>query len=506
MNRTAVVFALFAVCAAGSRKPLSKADIEVIAQLLVAEDARRFEEGLLKQTLHAAHPELRRRAAIAIARIGDVRGMELLAGARGDHEVRVVEAVAFGAGQLKDASAVGWLSQELESVGLREQVAVQAARALGKIQTPESAAVLGRFLLAASQRVVRAAVVGEALLSFGRHAGVKDFAPVLRWLDVPLPELQWRAVWAFRNRTSPEDVPVLLKLSRHANPEVRFWAVRKLVSPAGAAERLREAMDDADRRVRAEATRALGTYDDDASFARLLVALESFDTWVSVFAAEAMARFETRASVIVPKLIAASRESKPLALRMAIAPVLSRFDPEAGKALLATLPPAPVRRAIEKLPPKSIEDCRRIVAKWVVTDYRGRRKPVAVWETSKGRIEMELYAGDAPLGVEYMAGATLRGDLVGTVFGRVVPNFVAQQRPIRNVSLLRDEVGLRPLAKGNLSWASRGLDTGPPGYTLGLTAQPHNEGGFTALGQVIVGMDVVERLELDDAVIQARMR
>jgi len=47
--------------------------------------------------------------------------------------------------------------------------------------------------------------------------------------------------------------------------------------------------------------------------------------------------------------------------------------------------------------------------------------------------------------------------------------------------------------RGNLSWASAGLDTGRPGYTLGSTPQPHNEGDFTALGRVIRGMDVVDR-------------
>ena len=43
------------------------------------------------------------------------------------------------------------------------------------------------------------------------------------------------------------------------------------------------------------------------------------------------------------------------------------------------------------------------------------------------------------------------------------------------------------------------------GYTLGNTPQPHNEGDFTALGRVVRGMDVVDRLELGDAITGARM-
>jgi peptidylprolyl isomerase len=61
------------------------------------------------------------------------------------------------------------------------------------------------------------------------------------------------------------------------------------------------------------------------------------------------------------------------------------------------------------------------------------------------------------------------------------------------------------LLRGTLSWASAGLDTGRPGYTLGNTPQPHNEGDFTALGHVFRGMEVVDRLELGDKIIGARL-
>ena len=61
---------------------------------------------------------------------------------------------------------------------------------------------------------------------------------------------------------------------------------------------------------------------------------------------------------------------------------------------------------------------------------------------------------------------------VGTEFSRVVPDFVAQQRGIYTDHRLRDEVTRLGLTRANLSWASSGLDTGRPGYTLGHTPQP----------------------------------
>ena len=155
---------------------------------------------------------------------------------------------------------------------------------------------------------------------------------------------------------------------------------------------------------------------------------------------------------------------------------------------------------------RTLEDYRKIVERWIVTDYNGAAKPRAIIETAKGQLEVELNPGDAPLGVEYFIAVVTSGDIVNTEFGRVVPNFVAQQRGIRTGVRLRDEVSLRGLLRGTVSWASAGLDTGNPGYTFGNTPQPHNEGNFTALGRVVAGMDVVDRLELGDRITGARMK
>ena len=138
-------------------------------------------------------------------------------------------------------------------------------------------------------------------------------------------------------------------------------------------------------------------------------------------------------------------------------------------------------------------------------DYNGAAKPRAIIETPRGPIELELFAGDAPLGLEYFIRVVESGEIVGTEFGRLVPDFVAQQRPIREDVTLRDEVTRRGLTRGNLSWASAGLDTGRPGYTLGFTPQPHNEGDFTTLGRVLRGLDAMDRLEFGDKITGARM-
>ncbi len=163
------------------------------------------------------------------------------------------------------------------------------------------------------------------------------------------------------------------------------------------------------------------------------------------------------------------------------------------------------RGAAQPRQPRPDAEYRQLVERWIVPDYNGAAKPHVVWETARGSIELELYPGDAPFGVEHLMRVIESGDIVGTEFTRLVPDFVAQQQAIRNAATLRDEVNRHGLTRGNLSWASAGLDTGRPGYTLGHTPQPHNEGDFTALGRVVRGMDAVDKLELGDKILSAKV-
>ena len=540
------------------RRPLAPEDVDAITQLVKLEDTRQLDETILTKLLESKHPEVRRRAVVTIGRIVNPRSGALLISMRNDPDTEVVASVAFAAGQLKDAGAVSWLGDLLKSPKTPPVVAREAACALGKIRSEEARTALATFLAEAPAGAAAAPVVGEALLSLGRFTPSGDIAPIVRWATAADVEVRWRAAWALFRPRDPAAIPHLLKLSKDASGEVRFWAVRGLApaiadqsgtSRAVTSARLREAVKDPDRRVRTEALRALTAYDDDESFALVVAALDSPDTWLSVSAAEALGRFKARKDVVVPKLVAATAPARPLSLRItALAPLAAlapdaAVDPaaalmresslvartaaaqvlrasEAGRARLDALAADPAtqsmvpaagggggrgRSGAPSRPVKSDDEYRRIVERWIVPDYNGGAKPRVILATPRGAIEIELYPGDAPMGVEYLQGVVTSGAIVGTEFGRVVPNFVAQQRAIGADAPLRDEVNRHGLTRGNLSWASSGLDTGRPGYTLGITSQPHNEGDFTALGRVIRDMNVVDRLELGDRITGARM-
>ena len=536
-----------------SRKPLSTADVDNIADLVRLEDTRQFDQETLARLLKSPHAEVRRRAVVAVARIVNPAGAALLRPLHSDADPDIVATVAFACGQLKDGDAVAWLSEQLRT----RQVATarEAARSLGKIRSPDARSALAQYLTTAPVTTAVAPVVGEALLSLGRFTTREDITPLVRWIGARDAEIRWRAAWGLFRPPNPDAVTHLLALSADPSPEVRFWSMRGLtpervkesgVESAKATGRLRDAVRDPDRRVRTEALRVLGQYDDDESLKVVLDALDSEDSWLSVSAAEALGRFQNRAAVVVPRLIAAASPARPLSLRITALTPLVALAPDAaldvahsllghsslvarmaavqalqklgepGRARLEALaadpatkslvPPPGGNRGARPDPPKRPDaDYRRIVDRWILPDYDGAMRPRAVLTTPRGEIEVELYPGDAPLGVDYFMSVVESGAIVGTEFGRVVPNFVAQQRTIPNATLLRDEVSRLGLTRGNLSWASAGLDTGRPGYTFGSTPQPHNEGNFTPLGRVIRGMDVVDRLELGDAITAARI-
>ncbi|MEI6244349.1 MAG: HEAT repeat domain-containing protein [Acidobacteriota bacterium] len=539
------------------KPPLSAADIDAIATLLKLEDTRQFDEATLARLITSTHPEVKRRAIVSVGRIVNENGRALLASLHGETDAELLATVAFATGQLKDPAAVSWLSDVLNQPKTPVAAAREAAQALGKIRTPEAHAALAHYLLTAPTAPAAATIVGEALLSIGRFTTKDDLAPIARWTTARDVNVRWRAAWALFRPRDPAAVQPLLKMSADAAPDVRFWALRGLapelvdqsgLSRADASARLRQAVNDPDRRVRTEAIRALVMYDDDASFEAVVNALASSDTWLSVSAAEKLDRFSTRAEVAVPALVAASAAGKPLSLRVSALTPLVSLSPDSARSLAAALGQdasvvaqqasaqavrqldAAAARAVQAasgqsgrsggaptagrsggsprpaLTARTDAAYRDLVTTWIVPDYNGAPRPHVVLNTRRGAVELELFPGDAPFGVDYLLKVIASGEIVNTEFGRVVPNFVAQQRAIRTDGTLRDEVNRRGLVRGTLSWASSGLDTGRPGYTLASTPQPHNEGDFTALGRVVNGLDVVDRIELGDRITGARKK
>jgi HEAT repeat protein/cyclophilin family peptidyl-prolyl cis-trans isomerase len=540
--RRALLLLLSGASLAGAqtrRPPLDSAAIGGIARLLVLEDVRRFDALELARLLESKHPEVRRRAILAVAHINDKRGVALLRARPLDADTALAATTVFAVGQLRDTLTIPWFDSLLANPRTAPSVAAEAACALGKMKTAAARETLARYLTRVNLAANTRDAIGEALLAIGRSTARGDIASIVRFTSSADEEIRWRATWALFRPRDPAAVGELLRLSSDKSPLVRSWASRGLTkSQADSASlgdraeaKLIAATRDDDRRVRTEAVRALGTYTDSQAVAVMVTALASSDAWLSVSAAAGPGR--ARGPSAVAALVAASDASRPCALRATAIRQLQPFANAEARTAASALAHDTVAycqnvaaqilrdtsgtgrgrgdagggrgRQPQPLVERPFGEYRAIVERWVVPAYQGKPLPRAEWQTPLGTIELELYAGDAPLAMDAFARITEQGTIVGTEFTRVVPDFVDQQATIRDAVMQRDEVNRHRLTRGNLAWASAGLDTGRPGYTLNHTPQPHNEGDFTSLGRVVRGQDVVDRIELGDRITGARM-
>jgi peptidyl-prolyl cis-trans isomerase B (cyclophilin B) len=130
----------------------------------------------------------------------------------------------------------------------------------------------------------------------------------------------------------------------------------------------------------------------------------------------------------------------------------------------------------------------------------------AIIETEKGNIVLELFEKDAPKTVENFEKLINKGFYDGLSFHRVLPNFVIQGGcPKGNgtggpgYSIKCETKGNpRKHGKGALSMAHAGKDTGGSQFFITHSPQPHLDGIHTVFGQVIEGMDVVNKIKPKD--------
>jgi cyclophilin family peptidyl-prolyl cis-trans isomerase/HEAT repeat protein len=221
--------------------------IEVLAPVLQAEDSRRFDGATL--TAAMSHPDsfVRSTAAIAIGRIGDTRGLDLLVRGMSDPDTTVRLAAVFGLGLLRDTAAIGPILERLRTEPVLDVTsAVEAMTTLARIGGPQVGDIFRAILDG------RAALDVSALESLRRRIAIE--------------------AW----RLGP-DAPIasLLPLVSDSSSDMRWRAVYSLsrLRPVSAARRLAEAVRDPLAYTRAAAVRAFTpAYVDSAGLGRTTVA------------------------------------------------------------------------------------------------------------------------------------------------------------------------------------------------------------------------------------------
>lgn len=124
-------------------------------------------------------------------------------------------------------------------------------------------------------------------------------------------------------------------------------------------------------------------------------------------------------------------------------------------------------------------------------------------ETSMGKIKIKLYAKEAPLTVNnfvYLSQNKFYDDLI---FHRVIKDFMIQGGdPVGNGTggpgyRFGDENSGKPIVKGSLAMANAGPNTnGSQFFIVTAQATPWLDGKHTNFGEVVEGMDVVEKISI----------
>ncbi|MCB0403893.1 MAG: peptidylprolyl isomerase [Bdellovibrionales bacterium] len=131
-------------------------------------------------------------------------------------------------------------------------------------------------------------------------------------------------------------------------------------------------------------------------------------------------------------------------------------------------------------------------------------------QTNRGTFRLR-FLQNAPLNAYNFVELVKKKFYDGKSFHRVVPGFVIQGGDPRGDGyggpgyLVRDEVGLDSHVRGVVGLATAGKDTGGSQFFVNLNPNLHLNGRYTAFAHVISGMEVIDRLELDDKIVAARL-
>jgi cyclophilin family peptidyl-prolyl cis-trans isomerase/HEAT repeat protein len=406
--------------------------------------------------------------------------------------------VALGNKQLEGYRA---FNREKQGVPTQQNMLLLIATALGNIKDTRGVAFLKSLRLVDGQPG-RFAEVEVAVARFGEAVFFDLPEPVT------LPKDDWKAVSAYaqglgqlgaaRARSILAD---LLAGKSYGKPDARAVSDILTAMAAAKSENLREVLLEQlkaeDVMVRTTAATLIGELNDSSD--QVTRALEE---------AYKAARADKMNDARIAILEAADKLKHPMNIQ-ALAEGTRDEDYvvrlKAAELLRLSTTPAP--RHSMKLQIGKVETKHdRAYYKRVTQLASQPKNPIAVLRTKKGDIRIELLANDAPMTADNFIQLARSGFFDGLTFMRVVPNFVIQGGDPRNDMnggpgyQIRDEINLRPYQTGAVGMALSGKDTGGSQFFITHSPQPHLDGGYTVFGQVIEGMDTVNRIARGDRI------
>ena len=481
-----------------------------------------------------------------------------------DFDAETVAYAARALGLLRDEQSLPDLTELAASTNA--SVAVQALLSLERIGVVSGGGSLPRSTRAAGLARASDATPGVAVAALrllGRFPGEPD---VVARLEAERLKKGWKGQTALVSLArvdasrAEKAIAELLRdwLSAEktgaGSQELKLGAVDALeyLSKKAAEDSLEILVRDPNARVRAAAVSYLSKTGGDRRDNALAVALRDRDPAVRAAALEASAPLLDGSSLLVsssspsssasPSSSSSSSSRAPLARAWARAftdsfrekepdRIVSALDAAAalkngGRELLlahandreAVAREKARRLLVEKFDaaPADFEPMR-VSTRFVLADYEAFARTALASQfsaevaTARGSFAIGLDVEEAPLTVLNFVTLARKGFFDGGRLHRVVPDFVVQGGDPRGDGTggpgyaIRDEINPLRYGRGAVGMALSGPDTGGSQWFVTLSPQPHLDGSYTVFGRVTAGMDVVERIEQDDALVSVRI-
>jgi cyclophilin family peptidyl-prolyl cis-trans isomerase/HEAT repeat protein len=416
-----------------------------------------------------------------------------------------------------------------------ERVRLFAVRGLGHVVDPSATeSLVARWEdLSASVRV-------EAVGALGRGP---EFDSVERVSNDSSFHVRVALAQILGNASSASSMETLRRLGQDATTSVRVAAIDSLALRLGAdlAGEIKTWVANEDWRIRAAAARAAGRAGDAGLLQQVFA-----DPDLRVRAAVLTGLSEVSAG---DEIVTAAIASDDLALRGGAVPLVAEraqldrvgllaaaYDASGGDDwievresiadALAEIDGAEttLRRMLAQDPAPSVRGkVATALSEAVPAKPSGPQYPVSSWidikppqgvqvdlETGRGTMRIELFSEKAPIHVAAFLERVDAGFYDGLIWHRVVSNFVIQGGDPRGDGWgsggesLRDEIGDVRYGRGTLGMPKAGKDTGGCQLFITHVPTPHLDGNYTVFGQVVEGLEVIDAIEVGDAILRIR--
>jgi len=427
---------------------------------------------------------------------------------------------ARGLGDSKDTTAIKLAFDEFyEKVGKSGKI--EFIRALGKNKIGRGR--LGEYL----QQTDDSGLRREFLAALGQLGNNRDFDLIAEYLEDPSLQVRMAAI-ASLPLTSK--IRAVRELDEQADDSL--WQIRAETARAYGAldtrngeKRLKQMLTEKDERVKAAVIQALGEYPVPRN--------------IDIFEAAMFGSNDPVVRQIACDILGNSKNQKALGLLLRMASEIDSTEnidfcrtlvsslgyyvdtTETGHSAIAAIMPflnhhnrivrQDAYNALGDYAPAEFDPGKyEIVLDRKYFNFMmdlTRREVIAHINTSRGELSVLLKASSAPRTVANFVRLAERKFYDGLTFHRVVQDFVVQGGCPRGDGwgdpgyMIREEINPIRFKTGTIGMATSGRDTGGSQFFLCLSPQPHLDGRYTAFGELLDGLDVLNKIEIGDTIV-----